>query len=191
MRRKRSGALQLVTDRGGEFVNRQLDDWLASRGIVHELSAPYKHGQMGLQERLWHTIFDKVCTALAQSGLPLFLWEEAAHAAVYALNLTATSALDDSTPDLVFHASDDPVANHRRLRGSRLRVWGYCALVPLLPEQRGHKLAPWSHHCFFVGYLQTSKAWRFYDPARRKVFELSQATFYEREFGRTHNAKET
>ncbi|SCV67782.1 BQ2448_5393 [Microbotryum intermedium] len=181
----------LVTDRGGEFVNKQLDGWLASRGIVHDLSAPYEHGQMGLQERSWRTIFDKVRTSLAQSGLPLFLWEEAAHAAVYALNLTATSTLGNSTPDLVLHASGDPVAEHRRPRGSRLRVWGYRALVPLLPEQRLHKLAPRSRHCFFVGYSQTSKAWRFYDPDRRKVFESSQATFFEREFGRKHTAKET
>ncbi|SCZ99742.1 BZ3501_MvSof-1269-A2-R1_Chr12-2g03444 [Microbotryum saponariae] len=180
----------LVTDRGGEFVNKQLDGWLASRGVVHELSAPNEHGQMGLQERSWHSIFDKVRTSLAQSGLPLFLWEEAAHTAVYTLNLMATSVLDNSTPDLVLHASGDPVAEHRRPHGSRLRVWGCWVLVPLLPEQRGHKLAPRSRHCFFVGYSQTSKAWRFYNPAHRKVFESSQATFLEWELGRTHNATE-
>ncbi|SGY12594.1 BQ5605_C011g06552 [Microbotryum silenes-dioicae] len=172
----------LVRDCGGEFMNRELDDWLTSRGVVHKLSAPYEHGQMGLQERSWRSIFDKVCTALAQSGLPLFLWEEAAHTAVYALNLTATSALNDSTPDLVLHASGNPVTKHCCPRGSHLRIWGCCALVPLLPEQCGHKLAPRSRHCFFVGYSQTSKVWRFYDPACRKVFESSQATFYEREF---------
>ncbi|SGZ31708.1 BQ5605_C045g12235 [Microbotryum silenes-dioicae] len=180
----------LVTNRGGEFVNKQLDGWLASRGVVHELLAPYKYGQMGLQKRSWCSIFDKVRTSLAQSGLPLFLWEEAAHTAVYALNLTATPVLDNSTPDLVLHASGDPVAKHRCPRGSRLRVWSCRALVPLIPEQRGHKLAPRSCHCFFVGYSQTSQAWRFYDPARRKVFESSQATFFEREFGRPHNAME-
>ncbi|SGY38162.1 BQ5605_C003g01970 [Microbotryum silenes-dioicae] len=103
----------------------------------------------------------------------------------------ATSALDALTPDLVLHASGDPVAKHCRLRGSRLCVWGCCALIPLLPEQCGHKLAPRSCHCFFVGYSQTSKVWRFYNPACHKVFELSQATFYKREFGCTHNAKET
>ncbi|SGY77710.1 BQ5605_C005g03705 [Microbotryum silenes-dioicae] len=146
----------------GEFVNKQLDGWLASRGVVHELLAPYKHGQMGLQEHSWCSIFDKVRTSLAQSGLPLFLWEEAAHAAVYALNLMATPVLDNSTPDLVLHTSSDPVAEHRCPRGSRLRVWGCRVLVPLLPEQRGHKLAPRSCHCFFVGYSQTSQAWRFY-----------------------------
>ncbi|SCZ91576.1 BZ3500_MvSof-1268-A1-R1_Chr1-2g01500 [Microbotryum saponariae] len=46
------GVTTLRTDRGGEFVNHTLRDWLAARGIFH------KHGQMGVQERSWRTIFN-------------------------------------------------------------------------------------------------------------------------------------
>ncbi|SGZ08057.1 BQ5605_C030g10766 [Microbotryum silenes-dioicae] len=48
--------------------------------------------------------------------------------------------------------------------------------------QRPNKLAPQSHLCYFVGYSSLSKAWRFFDPVRNKVFELSQARFFEDRF---------
>ncbi|SCZ98636.1 BZ3500_MvSof-1268-A1-R1_Chr3-1g05516 [Microbotryum saponariae] len=54
--------------------------------------------------------------------------------------------------------------------------------VPFAPEQRSNKLAPRSRLCYFVGYSLRSKAWRFYDPVGNKVFESSQAKFFEDRF---------
>ncbi|SGZ31663.1 BQ5605_C045g12226 [Microbotryum silenes-dioicae] len=176
------GVTTLRTDRGGEFVNHRLRDWLAARGIFHELSTAYEHGQMGVQERSWRTIFNSVRAWLHRLGLPPALWDEAAHAAIYVINLLPSSPLQQRTPDSVLHEPLDPVTDTRRPRLDRVKTWGCAAHVPLAPEQRPNKLAPQSRLCYFVGYSSQSKAWRFFDPVCNKVFELSQARFFEDRF---------
>ncbi|SDA02957.1 BZ3500_MvSof-1268-A1-R1_Chr11-1g03235 [Microbotryum saponariae] len=176
------GVATLRTDRGGEFVNNDLRDWLAERGIFHELSTAYEHGQMGIQERSWRTIFNSVRAWLHRSGLPSSLWEEAAQAAIYVINLLPSSPLQQRTPDAVLHAAAGPVTSTRRPRIDRVKTWGCAAQVPFAPEQRSNKLAPRSRLCYFVGYSLRSKAWRFYDPVGNKVFESSQAKFFEDRF---------
>ncbi|SGY38274.1 BQ5605_C003g01990 [Microbotryum silenes-dioicae] len=64
----------------------------------------------------------------------------------------------------------------------RVKTWGCAAHVPLAPEQRPNKLALQSRLCYFVGYSLLSKAWRFFNPVCNKVFELSQARFFEDRF---------
>ncbi|SGY96283.1 BQ5605_C036g11556 [Microbotryum silenes-dioicae] len=140
------GVTTLHMDRGGKFVNHRLRDWLAARGIFHELSTAYEHGQMGVQERSWQTIFNSC------------------------------------TPDSVLHKPSDPVTDTRRPRLNRVKTWGCAAHVPLAPKQRPNKLAPQSRLCYFVGYSSQSKAWHFFDPVRNKVFESSQARFFEDRF---------
>ncbi|SGY12204.1 BQ5605_C011g06425 [Microbotryum silenes-dioicae] len=150
------GVTTLRTDRGGEF--------------------------MGVQERSWRTIFNSVRAWLHRSGLPPALWDEAAHAAIYVINLLPSSPLQQRTPDSVLHKPSDPVTDTRRPRLDRVKTWGCAVHVPLAPEQRPNKLAPRSRLCYFVGYSSRSKAWRFFDPVRNKVFELSQARFFEHRF---------
>ncbi|SGY51134.1 BQ5605_C001g00968 [Microbotryum silenes-dioicae] len=157
------GITTLRTDRGGEFVNHRLRDWLAARGIFHELSTAYEHGQMGVQERSWQTIFNSVCAWLHRLGLPPALWDEAVHAAIYVINLLPLSPLQQCTPDSVLHEPSDPVTDTRRPRLDRVKTWGCAAHVPLAPKQRPNKLAPRSRLCYFV-------------------FESSQARFFEDRF---------
>ncbi|SGY38363.1 BQ5605_C003g02009 [Microbotryum silenes-dioicae] len=158
----------------GGFVNNALRDWLADRGIFHELSTAYEHGQMGIQERSWRTIFNSVWAWLHRSGLPSLLWEEAAQAAIYVINLLPSSPLQQRTPDAVLHAAASPVTSTRRPRIDHVKIWGCAAQVPFAPKQCSNKLAPRSCLCYFVGYSLRSKAWRFYDPVGNKVFESSQ-----------------
>jgi hypothetical protein len=48
------------TDRGGEFVNGQLQEFYAKKGIIHQKSAPYTPQQNGKAERLNRTLMDRV-----------------------------------------------------------------------------------------------------------------------------------
>ena len=45
------------SDRGGEFVNRELGSWFESRGIEHQRTAPYTPQQNGKAERLNRSAF--------------------------------------------------------------------------------------------------------------------------------------
>jgi hypothetical protein len=48
------------TDRGGEYVNKELSAFFRSKGIIHQYSAPYSPQQNGSAERLNRTLNDRV-----------------------------------------------------------------------------------------------------------------------------------
>lgn len=78
----------LRSDNGGEFCNGDMDRYLASRGIEHEVTAPYTPQQNGKAEREKSTIEESVRTMIQTKNLPLHLWAEGVNAAVYLLNRT-------------------------------------------------------------------------------------------------------
>src|SRR6266478_1433061 len=47
------------SDRGGEFKSHEFADYLKSKGIFHETSAPYISPQNGHAERISHTLKEK------------------------------------------------------------------------------------------------------------------------------------
>ncbi|SPO29036.1 uncharacterized protein UTRI_05610 [Ustilago trichophora] len=48
----------LLSDNGGEFVNKEMDDYMRRRGIVHRRTAPYTPQQNGIAERMNRTVMD-------------------------------------------------------------------------------------------------------------------------------------
>jgi len=62
--------LQAVrTDCGGEYLNNELKDFYAARGIMHETTAPYTPEQNGKAERLNRTLMDRVRAMLQGANL--------------------------------------------------------------------------------------------------------------------------
>ncbi|EPS58321.1 hypothetical protein M569_16494, partial [Genlisea aurea] len=76
----------LQTDNGGEFVNRTLHTHFVKTGLIHHLSCPHTHEQLGMVERRHRTIREHGMTFLFHSGLPLNFWVEAFRTAVFTLN---------------------------------------------------------------------------------------------------------
>ncbi len=68
---KQSGQdlLVLRSDNGTEYLNRDLGDFLKSKGIQHQTTARYTPEQNGAAERLNRTIMDRVRAMLEDSGL--------------------------------------------------------------------------------------------------------------------------
>jgi transposase InsO family protein len=69
--------LYVRSDNGGEYINHTLKEHFASRGLTHQLSAPYMHEQNGKAERLNRTLTDTVRTMLVHSKMNDRLWGEA------------------------------------------------------------------------------------------------------------------
>ena len=88
----------LRTDRGREFVNAQMIEWCAQRGIAHEKTFQHNPQQNGVAERHNQLLFNNIRTQLFWSGLPVSFWAEAAIAAADILNHWPRSALDGGTP---------------------------------------------------------------------------------------------
>lgn len=76
----------LRSDGGGEYVNHELQEYLASEGIKFETTVRHTPSQNGIAERKMRTLNDAVRTLLIASKLPEYLWAEAMNNAVYTQN---------------------------------------------------------------------------------------------------------
>ena len=80
----------LRSDNGGEYLSKEFVSYLQSRGIHHELTAPYSPSQNGVAERVNRTLMESVRAMMGQAGLPEHYWAEAVATAAYLRNRTPT-----------------------------------------------------------------------------------------------------
>lgn len=81
----------LWSDNGGEFTSHSFKNWLSSKGIRFESSAPHTPEQNGVSERANQTVVEACRCLLHAKHLPLELWGEAVANAVYTLNRVRNS----------------------------------------------------------------------------------------------------
>ncbi|GLC52651.1 hypothetical protein PLESTB_000653600 [Pleodorina starrii] len=157
------------TDRGGEYVNKDLLSVFAKMGVLHEKTAPYSPQQNGAAERLNRTLMDRVRAMLIDSGQPQEMWGEAIRTANLLRNVTPTS--------------DSALTPWERFTGqkpdlSRLRVFGSIAYV-MVPSQKRKKLDPVAIKGVMVGYEWGLSAWRIWDPIAQKLHLSTDVVFNE------------
>jgi DNA-directed RNA polymerase specialized sigma54-like protein len=79
----------LQRDCGVEY--HKLNSFFARIGISHLISCPHTHQQNGAAERKYRHIVDVCLSLLAQSSMPLKLWDEAYLTAVFSHELYSIS----------------------------------------------------------------------------------------------------
>ncbi|CAI7785865.1 unnamed protein product [Closterium sp. NIES-54] len=62
------------TDGGGEFVNAELEKWMKSKGIKHDVTTPYTPQQNGAAERLNRTLVEAIRSLLQHSKIGSEWW---------------------------------------------------------------------------------------------------------------------
>ncbi len=181
----------LRTDNGGEWSSHEFADWLNRKGIRHETTAPHTPEQDGVSERGIRTVTEGIRSCLhddqpsseffgeavtnsatnliRESRLPTYLWAEAAQFTVYTLNRVLCKAT--SVTPFEAWSNNKPDVSH-------LRVFGCVAYVHI-PKVERRKLDPKSIRCIFIGYCETRKAYRFWDPATKTVKVSRDVTFDE------------
>ena len=120
------------SDRGGEFVSREFDNYLAEEGIARQLTIRETPEQNGVAERTNRTIEERVRAILASSNLPLNLWEEIWDAAVYLYNRSPHSATGELPLTRLLHSEPPSVAH--------LRILGSIAYAHVQKHARAYKL---------------------------------------------------
>ncbi|KAH9452549.1 hypothetical protein Pst134EB_033519 [Puccinia striiformis f. sp. tritici] len=80
--------VNLVSDNGTEFKNKDLSAYYASKGINHLTTTPYTPEENPFAERGNRTTVAKLRCLLNDSNLPSCFWAEAAQTAVYLENIT-------------------------------------------------------------------------------------------------------
>lgn len=161
---------KLRTDNGLEFCNENVERFLRKNVIKHETSTPRAPEQNGFIERQNRTIVESAKSIVHSRDVPRYLWAEAANAAVYIKNRTASRTLDGLTPyERWFNVK--PSVKH-------LRVFGSCCYVHVPNEQR----TKWdvnSIKCMLIGYSEGNKAYRVYDPTAKKIMIRRDVIFNE------------
>ena len=75
-----------------------------------------------------------------------------------------------------------------KLEIGHLRIFG-CLVYSHVPKDKREKLEPASEKGIFVGYSETSKAYRIYIPSLRKVVAMRDVRFgKDRAFRRSHGS---
>ena len=107
----------LRTDRGGKYFSNAFNDHLGKQGTLR-IAAPHDTPKNnGVLERLNRTVLERTCVVLHASGLPKFLWGEAAIHIIWLKSRTPTHTLSNgATPfEMLYNVKPDL---------SRLFDWG-------------------------------------------------------------------
>ena len=158
-----------------EFATLLFRSFCDEQGIKHERSVPYESHQNGVAERWQRTITAKARTLLIDANAPDYLWSEAVMCAAYLLNLLPSrGGTGGESPYELFHKRKPDVR--------QLRVFG-CAAYGLVPIPiRNTKLGDTSVLCVMVGYDDTRKAYRLFNPNTNSVVVSATCRFDEAAF---------
>jgi hypothetical protein len=160
----------LRSDNGGEYTSKEFMDFCAGEGIRRELIVPYNPQQNGVVERKNRAIVGAGRAMLHDQGLPLFLWVEACYTAVYLQNRSPHRVVGSMTLEEAF-SGKKPEVGHFRIFG--------CITYSYVPSEKRTKLEPMAERGIFVGYSETSKAFRIYLPSLRKTVLRRDVRFEE------------
>jgi len=93
-----AGIACLHSDRGGEYMSKELIMHLNKKGTACKLTVHDTPEENGVSECLNHTLIEKVWAMLWAAGLPHNLWGEAVLHVAYLKNWMSTKALNGRTP---------------------------------------------------------------------------------------------
>ncbi|CAI7856393.1 unnamed protein product [Closterium sp. NIES-54] len=82
-RQVKKSVLMLRSDWGGEFLGKEVTDFVDGKGIVHDLTCPYTPQQNGMAEREMRTAVESVRTMLLHMGVRHHWWHLALRQAVW------------------------------------------------------------------------------------------------------------
>ena len=159
------------TDNAGELISDETRQYIESKRIHLELSAPHAHQQNGVAERTFGQLNNIVRTLLEESQCPKTLWSEAFHHAVHLLNRIPTSANEFKTPYEVFHSKKP---SHKFLQ-----TFGTKAYALSEKFTRNHKFDPTSFEGLYVGFSENhaNNTYRIYNPKTKCVTLNCNVTF--------------
>lgn len=164
---------RIVSDQGTEFLNNDLKEWLAERGVDHMLSTAYTPQQNGVAERAVRVIKEAARTQLVRSKLPATLWAESALTATYALNRAPSPRCAEKTRFELYWGYTPDVSN--------LKVFGQYSMV----KRSDYGSNIWegkSKLGRFVGYTNLSNTYRMYIIEDQKVRQVCDVKFLPLDF---------
>ncbi|GJS11651.1 ribonuclease H-like domain-containing protein [Tanacetum coccineum] len=149
-------------DNGGEFRNREMDEFCSRKGIKREFSNARIPQQNGVAMRRNRTLIEATRTTLADAKLPITFWAEAINTACYVQNRVLVNKSQNKTPYELF--------NGRSLAIGFLRPFG-CHVMILNTLDHLGKFDAKGDEGYFVRYSLNSKEFRVFNKRTKKVEE--------------------
>ena len=147
---RKLSVITILTDKGGEFINREMEQFCEEQGISLITTNGYSPQENGLVERGNGLVMTKVRAILGMTRLSFELWGDALQYVADTVNVTSTRVLKGKTPHEMFYGKV-PNVQH-------LRTWGCVVFVtiPPLQKKRKEKLADRSTVGVLLGYSKTT-----------------------------------
>ena len=161
------------SDNARDFFNRQVSSFFEDTGIVHESSCPYTPEQNGASKRKIRHLMEVARAMMFTSHAPKHLWSEALLTAVYLVNRLPSKIMSfKSLKDVFLH-------HYPKVQlGPELSLHIFGCVAYLHQSQPGvGKLSPRALKVAFVGYSNTQKGYKFYDPSSGKIIIATRVTF--------------
>ncbi|CAI7741837.1 unnamed protein product [Closterium sp. NIES-53] len=160
----------LRSDRGGEYMGKDLESFLEDKSITHQLSVAYTPQKNGAAERLNRTLIDLARAMLAHAQLDHTWWGAAVQYANWVKSRMGSKGLEGKSPYFMWTRKVPSV--------SMARVWG-CMTQFKVPDQQRRKLDPKAQWGIFLGVSERSKAWMLWSVADQRVVESRDVVFHE------------
>jgi hypothetical protein len=159
----------LRSDNGGEYTSKEFNSFCIEAGIKREFTVPYNPQQNGVAERKNETIIEATKAMIHDQSLPMTLWAEACMI-VYVQNCSPHQILKNITPEEAF-TKVKPEIRYFKIFG--------CPVYLHVPKEKRSKLEPSGRKGTFVGYNESSKAYRIYIPGQKQIEVSKDVTFEE------------
>nr|GEW32984.1 hypothetical protein [Tanacetum cinerariifolium] len=108
-------------DYGGEFRNKEINDFCSQKEIKREFSNARTPQQNGVTERRNRTLIEVARTMLADAKLPVTFWAEAANTACYVQNRVLVNKSHNKTPYELFNGRS-PAIGFLKLFGCHVMI---------------------------------------------------------------------
>lgn len=141
------------SDRGMEYLNSELQDYLRKEGIKVQCTVGYAPEQNGAAERKNRTLVEAARTMLADSGLPKTFWAEALSTANFVFNRIINKKHLKSPFELFY--GEKPTKTHFHEFG--------CDVYTKIPSPKLRKLDEKAVKMKFIGYDSMAKGYRLAD----------------------------
>ena len=171
LKQEKGGIVQIRSDHGGEFQNKDFDTFCQSQGIQHQYAAPRTPQQNGIVERKNRTLQEMARAMLAGNNVPSGFWAEAVNTTCYIINRVYVKPKTKTTPYEIFKGKTPNL--------SFCHVFG-CLCYILNDKDNLGKFDAKSDVGMFLGYSTNSSAFRVYNSRTKLIDDKVNVVFDDR-----------